>query len=289
MNENQAEPFQLDSSIERRGSVATIKKPEGQYSIAYGIHIGEGRTIVPAGVDGICLEFGLRKYPTTSDELRKVASANQKSVFDYAEHQDLPLLAVDCSIITPVALAEILVEPLKIAMGGYLYNKMSEGVAKRGMTRRKFLKSMLGGGTALYFALPSVSLIGRAGSTLTGVGEEQTAELSKNVRRIHPEYKTLILGLRDVVAAQKMQFLLQNENYRHLLASRGTEHVGIETAILSQESDRMNFLKCLKPVLPKVLSYLETLYQINEYRVSNQGQWEITRQIEEPKLKQLIT
>lgn len=33
----------------------------------------------------------------------------------------------------------------------------------------------------------------------------------------------------------------------------------------------MDFLERLKPVLPKVLQDLETLYQINEDRVLNQG------------------
>lgn len=78
---------------------------------------------------------------------------------------------------------------------------MREGVAKRGMTRREFLKSMLVGEEALYLALPNVSLFGRL--------------------KIHPEYKILTLGLRDVVTAQKMQSLLQNENDKPLLASRG--------------------------------------------------------------------
>lgn len=287
MNEHQAELVQLENSVERHGNVATIKKPEGLYSIAYGIHIGEGKEIVPAGVDGICFEW-VGKYPTTSDELREAAVANQKPLFDYAERNKLPLLATDCSI-TLAALAEELVGPLEFIMAAYLYNKMREGVAKRGMTREEFLKLMLWGGGALYLALPNVSFFGRLVSTLTGVGEEQTAELSKNIQKIHPEYKILTLGLRDAVAAQKMQFLLQNENYSHLLAPRGADHVGIETAILSQESDRMDFLERLKPVLPKVLPDLETLYQINEYRVSNQGRWEIARQIEEPKLRQLIT
>lgn len=288
MNENQTELPQLDNSIERHGNVATIKKPEGLYSIAYGAHSLKGKEIVPAGVDGICFEWP-SKYPTTSDELRKAAAVvNQKPLFDYAERNNLPLLAVDCSI-TPVALAEQLVGPLEFIMAGYLYSKMREEVAKRGMTRREFLRLMLAGGAALYFALPGGSVLGRLWSTLTGVGEEQTAELSKNIQKIHPEYKVLTLGLRDVVAAQKMQFLLQNENYGHLLAPRGAEHVGIETAILSREIDRMDFLERLKPVLPKVLPDLETFYQIYEYRVSNQGRWEIARQIEEPKLRQLIT
>jgi len=285
MSEVNAEHNQPVDTIERHGSIATIKKAEGKYSVAYGVHIVKGKEKIPQGVDGICFEWA-SKYPTTSDELRRAAVANQKPMFDYAEHNRLPLLAVDCSI-TPFALAEHIVGPLEIVMADYLYDKMREGVAKRGMTRREFLKTMLVGGAALYLVLPNVSLFGRVGSVLTGLGEEQTAELSKSIQKMHPEYKILTLGLRDVVAAQKMQFLLINGGYKHLLAPRGAEHVGIETAILSQESDRMVFLERLKPVLPKVLPDIETLYQINEYRV-DQGKWVVSRQLEEPNLRQLV-
>jgi hypothetical protein len=285
MNELNTEPTPPINTIERHGNIATIKRPEGQYSVAYGLHIVEGQENIPQGVDGICFEWA-SKYPTTSDELRRAAVANQKPMFSYAERNGLPLLAIDCSI-TPVALTEEIVGPLEFVMAGYLYNKMREGVAKKGMTRREFLKSMLIGGAALYLALPSASLFGRVGSAITGLGEEQTAELSKSMQKIHPEYKILILGLRDVVAAQKMQLLLKNGGYKHLLAPRGAEHVGMETAILSPESDRMDFLERLKPVLPKVLPDPETLYQINEYRV-DQGKWVISRQLEEPNLRQLI-
>jgi hypothetical protein len=286
MNELNTEPSQPINTIERHGNVATIKKPEGKYSVAYGLHIEEGQENIPPGVDGICFELA-SKYPTSDDWLRRAAVANQKPMFDYAERNRLPLLAVDCSIATPVIWAEEIVGPLEFIMGGYLYDKMRERVAKSGMTRREFLKWMLLGGASLYLGLPSVSLVGRSGSTVTGVGEEQTAGLSKSIQTIHPEYKILTLGLRDVVAAQKMEFLLRNGGYKYLLAPRGTEHVGIETAILSQESDRMDFLERLKPVLPKVLPDPETLYQINEYRV-NQGKWIVSKQLEEPNLKQLI-
>lgn len=273
--------------IERRGDVVTINKPEGVYSIAYGIHLVEKKQEVPSGVDGICFEWP-SKYPSSNDEVQRVAAvANQKPLFDYAERNRLPLLAVDCSI-TPVALAEELVGPLEFIMAGYLFGRMRERVAQKGMTRRKFLKTMLVGGAALYLTLPYVSLFGRLGSSSTGVGEEQTAELSKLTQRIHPEYKILILGLRDTVAAQKMQFLLQNRNYKHLLAPRGTEHVGIEDAILAQESERIDFLSRLRPVLPKVVSDLGTFYQINEYRLLPGGNWEIAQRLEEPSLKAII-
>lgn len=96
------------------------------------------------------------------------------------------------------------------------------------------------------------------------------------------------MGLRDAVAAQKMQFLLQNHNYRHLLAPRGAEHVGIEDAIISRETERIDFLTRLKPVLPKVMPDIETFYQINEYRVSDQGRWNVAQRLEEPSLKRII-
>lgn len=175
MNETGQDSNQSLRSIERRGSVATITKPEGKYSIAYGIHILEGKQDIPTGVDGICFEWASR-YPE-GDDVQKAAVENQKPLFDFAAQNRLPLLAVDCSI-TSASLAEGLIGPLEFVMGSYLFGRMREGVAKQGMTRRQFLKTMLMGGAALYLALPNTSLFGRFGSSLTGIGEEQTAEIS---------------------------------------------------------------------------------------------------------------
>lgn len=287
MSEHRTEPIQSGDIIERRGNIVTIKKPEGKYSIAYGIHVVEGQEIIPAGVDGICFELP-EKYPITNDELLRAAVGNQKPPFDYAKRNKLPLLAVDCSITLVAEANEIVVDSLELLMGCYLYDKMRKGVAERGMTRRKFLKMVSLGGVASYLVSPYLSPWVRGVSTLAGRGEEQTAELAKSIQKMHPESKILTFGLRDVVAAQKMQFLLKNKSYKHLLALRGTAHVGLETAILSNEGGRIDFLERLKPVLPKVLENPETLYQINEYRVSDQGLWEVVERLEEPNLKQLI-
>lgn len=274
--------------IERRGNVVTINKPEGVYSIAYGIHLGEKKQEVPSGVDGICFEW-MGKYPSTNEEINEVAVANQKDLFDYARNNNLPLFAVDCSI-SPVALVEEVVSPqVEFIVGASLFGKIMERTkATRGFTRRDFLKRMLAGGAALYLTLPNISVFSRFGSSISGIGEEPTAELSKLTQRIHPEYKIFILGLRDAVAAQKMQFLLQKKGYKHLFAPRGAEHVGMEDAILAQESERIDFLSRLRPVLSKVVPDLGTFYQINEYRLSPGGNWEIAQRLEEPSLKAII-
>lgn len=289
MSEVSQEPNPPVNTIERYGNIATISKTEGKYSIAYGAHILEDKQYIPLGVDGICFEWP-RTYPSTHEEVQKVAIVNQKSAVDYAVRNRLPLLAVDCAIapIISTALMEVFLMSVEPVMASYLYKKMGERVANRGMTRREFVKTVLLGGGVAYLSSTPVSVLGRFGSSLTGIGRDQTAELSKLNQRIHPEYGIFLLRLRDIVAAQKMQYLLQNYDYGHLLAPRGAEHVGMEDAILAQENERMDFLTRLRPVLPQVLSNPETFYQINEYRVSDQGRWEVTKRLEEPRLKQII-
>lgn len=287
---NQVEPKQPEHTIEREGNIATITKPEGSYSIAYGFHLVEGKPKIPEGIDGICFEMAYA-HPITSAEIQRVidaAGSNQKPIIANAKSKGLPLLATDCAI-TPFALAEEVVGPLEFILSGYLFDKIREEIAKKGgMTRREFFKSMLVGGASLYLALPTVSMLGRAGSSLTGIGEGQTAELAKAAQKAHPEYKIFIYGLRNVVVAQKMQFILELGTYKHLLATIGAGHVGLENAILSSEEERIAFLIRMKPILPQVVTDPKTLYQITEYRASQDG-WEVSKQYEEPKLKQLIS
>lgn len=288
MSQESSTESEHPSKVERHGNVITISRPEGTYSIIYDTHIGRKKQEIPSGVDGVCFEW-TGKYPSTREELREVAYvlANQKPVFDHAFLRRLPLLAVDCSI-SSIAFAEEMLGPIEFVMGASLFNKIREQVRTTGITRRNFIKTMLARGAALYLSLPTISELGRAGSSLSGIGERQTTELSKLTQRIHPEYKVIILGLRDAVAVQKMQYLLRNQGYKHLLAPRGAAHVGMEDAILASEEERIDFLTRLKPLLPKVLADQETFFQIYEYRLSSSLRWEVARKLEEPRLREIM-
>lgn len=274
------------NSIERHGNIVTIEKPEGKYSIAYGMHGNERRENIPSGVDGVCFEWPA-KYPSTNEEVKKRGIGNQKPFFDYAHRNRIPLLATDCSVRPAVDQVERFADAFEVVLAGELSLKTYKAAAREAMTRRKFLKTMLFGGAAFYFLLPLISSLGRGMSSLTGIGEEQTVGLSKFTQKIHPEDLIVTLGLRDTVAAQKIQFLLREYGYKHLLAPRGARHVGLETAILAEENERINYLRRLKPIFSIALSDPKTLYQIYEYRLSSSGNWKVAQIMEEPRLKQL--
>lgn len=286
MIEAREDTDQPRNKIERGNNSVTITRPEGKYSIAYsGTHLLERKPVIPAGIDGICFEYG-SKYPTSDNEFRQIGLRDQRPFFEYAALNKLPLLATDCAI-DLLGFVENAVEGVKFLTALKLFKKMRREVVKRPVSRRTVLKSMLAGGAVVYLESPLATEIVRAASSLTAVGEEQTVGLSKLIQETHPEYGIVILKLRDTVAAQKMYFLLLRKGYRHLIAPRGALHVGLETAILSSPEDRMAFLRRFRPVLPKLLSDVGTFYKISEYRISDQAEWEFSKQFEEPTLKQL--
>lgn len=276
------EQEQIRGSIERHGNISTIQTVDGTYSIVYGIHAGEEKKeIYPKGIDAACFEWA-DAYPKTHEEVERVSLTNQKTLLDFARHHDLPLFYTDCSL-SPITLAEELVGPTEFIFAAYLLYKMRQET-----TRRSFLRSLALGGAATYLSLPCLSQFIRMGSVSAGIGEEQTVGMSQTVHALHPEYKTITLGLRDFVTAQKLQFLMKRYGYRHVLVARGAEHVDIETAILSQENKRSALLKQIASVLPIVLQDKESFYTIVEYGVMENGQWRIKNTIEEPVLKNIL-
>lgn len=273
-----------ETSIERLGNIVTIRKPEGVYTISYGIHTRAENS--PQGLsesyDGVCFEGGLNPYPPTHEELQLFGTGNQRPLFEYARSNGLPIFAADCSV-SPLALLEELEVGIELAAGAVLFKKL---VKPKKISRRDFLR-FAGMGVALYLSLPTISLLGQFGSSISGAGENETAELAKITQRIHPEYKIFLLSVRDAVLAQKMQFLLENTNQAHLVTPRGAEHIGIEDMILASEEERVDFLERLRPVLPKLV-LPETFYKIVKYEI-NSGEWKIDEVFEEPALKRIMT
>jgi hypothetical protein len=281
------------TSLEREGALVTITKQEGKYGILYGAEI-TGTRITPqllGDVDGICLEtrgLGL-PYPRGAElEQRYGLGVNQKALLGCARALNIPIFALDCSLRPEVYFAEFLALGVELSAGAALFQKAIEKakIRKGRMSRREFLITAGLAGAGAYLYSPMASKLSRAVSSISGVGEGETAGLSKFIQRIHPEYMVFILSLRNTVIAQKMQFLLQATDHSHLLQTFAAEHVGIEDAILTSERERIHFLAKLKPILPKAVSP-ETFYQAVRYK-AEAGRWKVDRTFEEPNLKEMI-
>ena len=282
MNIERTDSTNTQGTIDRQGNLATVTTPEGVVSIAYGVHLTRGELHVPAGVDGYSFEWA-DLYPAASD-LSKAAYGNQELMYNFSEDHNLPLLAVDCSIST---LADASGRILNVAewLGALKLADMSQ----QRYTRREFIKLLLTGIPAVYLSSNLISSVSVVASYYTKTGENQSANLEKFSQRIHPESYIALLKIRDAVAAQKIHFLMTNQGYKHIFVTRGLEHVGLEDEILKNEQERLDYLTQLKPLLPAIVDFPETFYQIFEYKKTVNSDRKITNTWEEANLKRIMT
>lgn len=276
--------------VEHRGEMITIHKPEGTYSIFYGSH--RRKKEVPykflEGVGGICLEFVQGEYPRNHEEFIKANRKMQNQTpFLSDKRFSQCMIMADCSIPDIVAGLDIYLPYLELTVATIpLFDKIYRREHKKPCSRRQFLKNIVTATGAAYLSLPSISQLIRAWSSDSGIGERTTARLYKSVQKIHPETTIFVATLRDAVLAQKMYYLLENCGYSHLLAPRGALHVSLEEMVSSEEDERLDFLRRLKPLLLKV-TFPKTFYEIKRYGLKNK-KWTIIQEFEEPKLKAII-
>lgn len=169
-----------------------------------------------------------------------------------------------------------------------MLNKAVKELKNKKISRRKFLE--LGGRATLasWLSIPLISSLGRIITAFTEVGHGPTAELKKISHQLHPEVDLLILTLSNIIFVQKEQWLMEKmDDKPHLATIIGAEHCGIENEIQSPKEKRIEFLERLSPILPLVVSPLETFYQIAIFDFDSKN-WQTKEILEVPELKELL-
>lgn len=249
------------SQLERRGGLATIHKPEGTYSFLYGAHVlAEDPSRLPPDIDGCILETGEMRWerqPIPAIAYFRSAPINRqfRHIIPEAERRGIPLYFVD-----PVwahsrrrILADFGILGIEAFIGKELIGSnrarepRSDVPERMQCTMREIL--------AAWCTLPSVAFIGRTISALTGIGNHVTAEALKLSHRLHPEQGAFLTTLRNIVIAEKLEWLMrQTESGRHLCTVMGAAHVDIERFVQDFTSqERMRRLSLLRPLVSGVI------------------------------------
>lgn len=162
------------------------------------------------------------------------------------------------------------------------------------MSRRDFLKFGSYAAVGTWLSLPAVSTMLRKLLSESENYKTATTNLRKLSHRLHPEEMLFIEKIRDVIVAEKMEWIMrnlrrQNGNDSHMVRIWGYDHVDFETRIQNSSEERMAFLRMLKPLEIFKAFESNTLYQVveNEYDPQNDS-WKPARSYEIPELKELI-
>jgi hypothetical protein len=272
-------------NMKKQRPVTSIIRPEGTYSILYGIHIkSQDPTDIPADTDAVILETGMHKYldnPVHSLETLK-KHVQYKELFRHLEERRIPVLFVDLKYRFP--------DPV-LLMADTAFSGI-EWMAGINMLKSKNQKAKINKGArylvGAWLLLPFISNVLRLGSAFIGAGQKQTGELKKLSHRLHPEADFLYLTLRNAVIAEKEKYLMESFGKKpHFVTVLGAGHVGIEDTISWNENKRQQFFNHFVQLIKKVAAK-EYVYQSIEYRY-NGKKWEVHKIHENPGLKALLS
>lgn len=173
---------------------------------------------------------------------------------------------------------------LELGVGaGILANIIHE---KKKMNRRGFLGKMFTGvkaAGAAWLTLPAAQLSLFVGTGYQG--EHIPPEQRKLVQNTHPETWLFILALRNVVLAQKEQWMMENLGIKKLGTTIGSAHTVLEDEINKTSEERMTLLEAFKPLLLTMFDK-ESIYRIAKYGFNGKD-WGLTDGYEVPELKAL--
>ena len=247
----------LGGGVERDGNVARLVRPEGTYSIIYGVHVlPMDPNDIPAGLDFITFETpiilpGSRFSWTVSPE---------NSLYDLRSRgQTSPLFGELAQNRTPIVFADTTLDISRIDLdfrdvglftlegaAGVLcaapFVDSIDEILSRPISRRHFLKY---GGLALasYFMLPAVAITATFLTAFTGVVNEPLSEFEKFVYEIHPEIFFLSSKLRNTILAHKQNWLMKKLGAKHSGTVIGAAHKGLEVELEATAEERIAFLK----------------------------------------------
>lgn len=282
-----------ESSLERKGPRATVRQAEGSYSFLYGFHLLEDNPEhLPSDADGLVLETGETRWdgnPAREIAYFKSSPINRqlRNIIPEAERRRIPLYFLD-----PVwaqTRRRLLADLALIGGEAVVGLNVFRGNDERKETRsdldelRRAAREALGA----WLWTPFVASVGRLASALTGAGHHFTAETLKCSHRFHPEQGMFLATLRNIVMAEKMDWLLrQAEKGRHLCAVMGALHADIERFVQHFTSaERMRRLALYRPLLGGAIP--ATFTDIAECRFDGE-EWRESARCTVPTLREFI-
>lgn len=162
---------------------------------------------------------------------------------------------------------------------------------RKQITRRGFLKKVGTGfktAAAVWLSMPLIESLLFLGFGVQG--DFVHPNLRKLIEKTHPETWFFILTLRNVVLAQKEQWLMEQmgDKPHHIATIIGAAHTGLEDQIRKSPEERLKFLQAVKPLLEHMFVpesvYKMVQFEFNEKRLH----WRPTKIFEIPELKELV-
>lgn len=291
---NQEFGRQGNERIERDGNVAHVIKPEGTYSIIYGVHgdSNEGAIpIDPAQVPASAEYDFLENISNWAEDPLGYLYTERRSkylgdFFTAVEKRGVKLAFADLSFQEgnrdKILKQESLIINSELVSGAAL----AGGLSQTRLSRRSVLK--LGGyGLSVWFLMPFTSMLGRYYSSVSGSAEDATARYRKFSEALHPEESFFYGRLRHLAIAQKMQWLMERSgDSRHFSIIMGGFHVGLEDQLLEKPEERLALLRKTKEIWRPVVEPA-TFYTTALFGFDGQ-QWQVEKMVVNPQLKDLV-
>lgn len=264
-------------------NVIQIKKPEGIYSILYGMHIrSQDPHDLPEDTGAVVLETGTFSY--LKDPLKAVKDLKEhiqyKELFTYLEQKRIPLIFSDVKYkVNDFAL--LMVDNGATALQWVQGYKLLKSKKKNPDI---FSRLLISGWLMLPFIANSLRLI----SVITNKGLKQTAALKKLSHKLHPEADFIYLTIRNALIAEKNTFIMNHiSKKKHITTVIGGGHVGIEDMQSMDEEKRLANIKSLAPILKRIVNP-EYVYKAVEY-VYDGKEWQVKKIIEVPSLEHILS
>ncbi len=290
-------PTQEEPVLRRDGNVTYITKPEGKYTVIYGIHIiSQNPDQLPQNTTGLVLESADFEHTTDNAAadgralIQNLKEAPQyNNLFLRAEEKRIPIfvgdltyhpfgnqyLANDLAIFGSYAIPHV----AEFTLGAILLTDILSTRTEKKMKRRNLLKAI----AATYLVSPIITQAMRS----IPVADSVTAPAEKISNRLHPEAGLFIESLREVVTAYKEErFMNYKGNTPHLATVWGSAHASFEDGIVDSLQSKYTFLERFAPILKHII-VPETFYTFSEFAYDGIS-WELSRNYIMPELKALM-
>ncbi|MBI4440788.1 hypothetical protein HY639_01345 [Candidatus Woesearchaeota archaeon] len=274
----------LETRLEREGNVCHIYKPEGTYTVVYGVHIWQTPPEQIPKTDGLFLEL----VSKNADQLNRLMfcqkSIPYEKVIEHAEQNRIPIYFPDVGFSHP-ELRRVLSrfsDTFYAGVGG-IFALASYAAYHSGAYTTSLCAAMAGG----MFLFPYIVDLAGLASILTGRAVEEDIVLQKSSRRLFPWRDILIKFSRDALIAYKQEWLMNQQGPSHYTTIIGRGHVGIEDMLLQSLEDTLKVLREIKPLIRWML-VPETVYKIPMVNYTG-NEWQHTQTYEVPELKELVT
>lgn len=289
----------------KSNDVVPLVRPEGRYTILYGTHTTiQDPNALPSGLNGIFLETGRNDY--VSDPIATLKNFKEGTLISPLSFKSInqyqavfPKLE---STRTPIYLADLFFSEFNIwdlSTNAIALTMLGEGIVgsvplidiykNPKLSRRNFIKAAVG----IWGVSPFASLVS-LDPTLNNASDSVHPEIKALKRIAEEQSEFIVLTLREASIAHKLNYLVKDlGNNPHLGVFMGKGHRdaptrrGLEWQIERPSEERMRYLSSAEPDIRWSIKP-ESFYQIVECRFSGQD-WDVSRVLEVPELKRLVT